>query len=73
MGKNPTLAFDPRSLLSDFLDGHMSLADLREALSPHILGASDPFVDELVGILFADGDGSDSPELRCELRILLEH
>ena len=64
-------ALQPRSLLRDFLSGGLSLEAFRMAITPLVMGRDDAFVDQIVGIMFADGEGADTPELRRELRALV--
>ncbi len=60
-----------RSLLRRFLAGSVTVADLHEGLSRAALGEDSAFTDEVVGVLFADGKGADSKELRERLEVLV--
>lgn len=60
-----------RSLLRRFLAGSITVADLHEALSRAALGEDSALVDEVIGVLFADGEGADSDELRERFSVLV--
>lgn len=60
-----------RSLLRRFLAGSIGVVDLRESLTRAAMGEDSALVDEVVGVLFADGQGADSEELRERLGVLV--
>lgn len=66
-----TIDLEVRSLLRRFLAGSITVLELREALTRAVLGEDSAYVDEVVGVLFADGEGSDSPELRSRFAVLV--
>ena len=62
---------EPRVFLNEFLSGSLTLEQLLTDLTPWVIGPDDMLVDQIVGLVFADARGVDTPELRRQLCALV--